>query len=106
MAVSLRFALLLFAAFVSFQLISASDDATVPYFLSLYLHLCVFALLLLVLYNLCLSYIYGSDDVTFQILYESFDESFEGRWIVSQKDEYKGWFPPLFFLSVLIMAEC
>lgn len=52
MAVSLRFALLLFAAFVSFQLISASDDAT--------------------------------------ILYESFDESFDGRWIVSQKDEYQG----------------
>ncbi|KAH9705732.1 calnexin 2-like [Citrus sinensis] len=52
MAVSLRFALLLFAAFVSFQLISASDDAT--------------------------------------ILYESYDESFDGRWIVSQKDEYKG----------------
>ncbi|KAH7522552.1 hypothetical protein FEM48_Zijuj07G0150700 [Ziziphus jujuba var. spinosa] len=24
------------------------------------------------------------------ILYESFDESFEGRWIVSEKDDYKG----------------
>lgn len=52
MAVSLRFALLLFAAFVSFQLISASNDAT--------------------------------------IFYDSFDESFDGRWIVSQKDEYQG----------------
>ncbi|KAH7578489.1 hypothetical protein JRO89_XS01G0388000 [Xanthoceras sorbifolium] len=52
MGVSRRFALLLFVAFVSFQLISASDDAT--------------------------------------ILYESFDESFDGRWIVSEKDEYQG----------------
>ncbi|KAK3183292.1 hypothetical protein Dsin_030578 [Dipteronia sinensis] len=52
MGVSRRFALLLFVAFVSFQLISASDDAT--------------------------------------ILYESFDEPFDGRWIVSKKDEYQG----------------
>ncbi|KAK0590749.1 hypothetical protein LWI29_031225 [Acer saccharum] len=52
MGVSRRFALLLFVAFVSFQLISASDDAT--------------------------------------ILYESFDEPFDGRWIVSEKDEYQG----------------
>lgn len=26
----------------------------------------------------------------FQLFYESFDESFEGRWIVSEKDEYQG----------------
>jgi len=52
MGVSRRFALLLFVAFVSFQLISPSDDAT--------------------------------------ILYESFDEPFDGRWIVSEKDEYQG----------------
>ncbi|KAK2662168.1 hypothetical protein Ddye_000742 [Dipteronia dyeriana] len=54
MGVSRRLALLFFVAFVSFKLISASDDA----------------------------------DAT--ILYESFDEPFDGRWIVSQKDEYQG----------------
>lgn len=25
-----------------------------------------------------------------QVFYESFDESFDGRWIVSVKDEYQG----------------
>ncbi|XP_044503067.1 calnexin homolog [Mangifera indica] len=52
MAVSLRLAFLVFVAFVSFQLISASDDA--------------------------------------KILYESFNEPFEGRWIVSDKSDYQG----------------
>ncbi|KAL1364585.1 hypothetical protein HN51_012745 [Arachis hypogaea] len=32
----------------------------------------------------------ASDDVDDAIFYESFDENFEGRWIVSQKDEYNG----------------
>jgi calnexin len=31
--------------------------------------------------------LFASDDV---ILYDSFDESFEARWIVSEKDDYKG----------------
>lgn len=27
-----------------------------------------------------------------QSFYESFDEPFDGRWIVSQKEDYKGWY--------------
>ncbi|CAK9163200.1 unnamed protein product [Ilex paraguariensis] len=49
--------------------------------------------------NLCMQYVlllligyfasqlYASSDVKF---YESFDEAFDGRWVVSEKEEYKG----------------
>ncbi|XP_061369870.1 calnexin homolog isoform X1 [Gastrolobium bilobum] len=33
---------------------------------------------------------YASDDADDAIFYESFDDTFEGRWVVSQKDEYNG----------------
>ncbi|KAI9079643.1 hypothetical protein K1719_038264 [Acacia pycnantha] len=46
-------------------------------------------LLLLIAYSsfhmLC-----ASDDHDDAIFYESFDQDFEGRWIVSEKDDYKG----------------
>nr|CAB3484403.1 unnamed protein product [Digitaria exilis] len=44
------------------------------------------ALLLLLLVSALLVQIRASDP----LLYESFDEDFEGRWVVSKKDEYQG----------------
>ena len=85
---------LLFISASSFQLLCASDDAD-DAVISLSLSLPS------VVFNLC----FGSVLFDFvrlisvelfvvwrvvQIFYESFDETFEGRWIVSQKDDYNG----------------
>jgi len=42
--------------------------------------------LMLLLVSALLVQIRASDP----LLYESFDEDFEGRWVVSKKDEYQG----------------
>ncbi|KAL2342840.1 hypothetical protein Fmac_004125 [Flemingia macrophylla] len=49
----------------------------------------IFALLLLISTS-AFQILYASDDVDDAIFYESFDEDFDGRWIVSQKDDYSG----------------
>ncbi|KAK9029627.1 hypothetical protein V6N11_026735 [Hibiscus sabdariffa] len=47
-----------------------------------------FALLLLLAFASFQILCFASDDDT--VFYESFDEPFDGRWIVSVKDDYKG----------------
>ncbi|XP_022872834.1 calnexin homolog 1-like isoform X2 [Olea europaea var. sylvestris] len=42
---------------------------------------------LLLLIGLCISQLYASDDVKF---YDSFDDAFDGRWVVSKKEDYTG----------------
>ncbi|CAI9766180.1 unnamed protein product [Fraxinus pennsylvanica] len=49
--------------------------------------ICIIQNVLMLLIGSFISQLYASDDVTF---YESFDETFEGRWIVSEKEDYKG----------------
>lgn len=40
-----------------------------------------------------------------QLLYEPFDEDFEGRWIVSKKDEYQGMRAHLFLAIVMVSLD-
>lgn len=42
-----------------------------------------------------------------QIFYESFDESFEGSWIVSEKEDYKGivMIKALSFLLIIVYCR-
>ena len=50
-------------------------------------HLGIFAVLFFVIFISSLQLLRASDDAIF---YESFDEAFDGRWIVSDKDDYNG----------------
>lgn len=55
----------------------------------------------------------GVLDLCFQMFYEPFDESFEGKWIFSEKDYYQGllcfsfshfhFLYPFFFLLLLFI---
>ncbi|CAA2935212.1 calnexin homolog 1-like [Olea europaea subsp. europaea] len=49
--------------------------------------ICIMQNVLMLLIGSFISQLYASEDVAF---YESFDETFEGRWIVSEKEDYKG----------------
>ena len=43
----------------------------------------------------------GRVRILLQLFTESFDEAFEGRWIVSEKDDYKGIFFPFLCLDLI-----
>ncbi|KAI4343533.1 hypothetical protein L6164_010871 [Bauhinia variegata] len=49
-----------------------------------------FSLLLLLVACSSFQLLRASEDADDAIFYESFDETFEGRWIASEKDDYKG----------------
>ncbi|MCI02222.1 calnexin, partial [Trifolium medium] len=48
----------------------------------------IFAVIFFVISTSSLYLLHASDDVYDATFYESFDEDFDGRWIVSEKDEY------------------
>ncbi|PNX58640.1 calnexin, partial [Trifolium pratense] len=43
---------------------------------------------MLVLFIASSSFVHASDEADDAIFYESFDEDFDSRWIVSEKEEY------------------
>ncbi|WJX47857.1 hypothetical protein P8452_34499 [Trifolium repens] len=50
----------------------------------------IFAVLFFVISSSSLHLLRASDEVYDAIFYESFDDDFDGRWIVSEKEEYNG----------------
>ena len=40
-----------------------------------------------------------------QLLYDPFDEDFEGRWVVSKKDEYQGMRARLLLALVMVSLD-
>lgn len=87
--ITLRLAIVVLLAFVSFNQLFADDDTVI--IVDQLNHLLLSCKLII---NVCVcSWI--SDDFFFnllsvQIFHETFDESFSGRWIVSEKEDYKG----------------